>query len=436
MCNMKLSHFNIFIEDYPQMGRYLVYNTLSRAFIEIDSSGFSMLQSEKISTLEGPVLQKLQKCGIIIEKDEASSFNAVMNAHRAKRDELHVMVLTTLECPMKCIYCYQSHIKDKKRMSPETAKDVACWIEEQLQRRNANRCSITYCGGEPLANLTSVKYIGNRISKYCQSKGIRFNSAMITSGILLTPNTADILESTGVKYLQITLDGDKENHDRRRKKRDGSGTFDLIIENLSYLIEHFHITVTCNVDSMNYEAAYKLVDIMESKGYAGRIKRMFFGPVSAPFELARLHGVACPNTDNKDLVSLSIYAAEHGFNSDLRPESMICGMLIQSHLVIDSDGGIYTCPAFLGMERYQIGSIYQYNNTEINEFAGFELKEECMKCTYLPICAGGCRYNALIEQNDIMAINCQKEHFSYSLPLLLKAHYSLRYRHVKSPDAN
>jgi uncharacterized protein len=439
MNRMKLSQFNIFIEDYPHEGCYLVYNTFSRALIEIDSIGFSMLNSldgHKFSALEETTLQKLQKCGIIVDKDEASSFDAILSAHREKVDELHVMVLTTLECPMKCIYCYQGHIEDKKRMSPETTKDVASWIEEQLQRRDAKKCSITYCGGEPLSNLTPIEYIGNRVSKYCQSKGVRLSSAMITSGLLLTPDIADILESIGIKYLQITLDGDKETHDKRRKKRDGSGTFDLIMENLAYLVEHFYVTITCNVDSMNYESAYRLVDIMASKGYADKIKKMFFGPVSAPLKLAKIHGVACPNTNNEDLVSLSIYAAEHGFNPDLRPESMICGMLSQSHLVIDSDGGIYTCPAFLDMEGYRTGSIYQSDNTETNGLGGFELEEECMKCTYLPICSGGCRYNALVEQNNIMAMNCQKEHFSYSLPLLLKAHYSLRHRNVKSPDSN
>ena len=422
---MKLSQFNIFIEDYPQAGRFLVYNTLSRALIKVDSSGFSMLKGENIAKLDELALQKLQKLGIITEKDEIASFNAIIEAHRAKNDELHVTILATLECPMKCVYCYQSHIKDKKQMSPETANDVAYWIEEQLLRRNANKCSISHYGGEPLLNLTAVEYIGNRISKYCQSKGIMFNSAMVTSGILLTADVADILESIGIKYLQITLDGDRENHDRRRKKRDGSGTYDLIMQNLEYLIDRFYITITCNVDSMNYEAGYRLIDILASKGYAGKIKELLFGPVSAPFELARLHGVACPNTDNKDLILLNIYAAEHGFNSDLRPKKMICGMLSQSYFVMDTDGGIYTCPSFLGIEKYQIGNIYRHNENETNELASFELKEECLKCVYLPICTGGCRYNALVEQNDIMGINCQKEFFSYSLPILLKAHHSL-----------
>lgn len=442
MNNVKLSQFNIFVENYPQSGCHLVYNTLSRALIEIDDTGLSKLHSLMDSPMEGPTFERLRKCGIIIDDgdDEDLSFNKVFNAQTSRTDEFNLTLLTTYECPMRCVYCYQSKIKEKKSMSPEVTKDTANWIEGQLRIRNARRCSITYYGGEPLVNTAPMEYIGGRISEYCQSNGIRFDSAMVTSGILLTTDTANMLKGIGVKYLQITLDGDKESHDRRRKRKDGSGTFDLIMENLSHFVDQFHVTITCNVDNTNHLAAYKLIDILASSGYANRIGKVFFGPVSAPFESAKLHGIACPNTNDRDLVALNIYAAQHGLSSDLRPEHIICAMLLKSHFVLDTDGGIYTCPAFLGIDGYRTGSIYELNSMDyqnnISYNLSFEFADKCKNCPYIPICTGGCRYNALVEQNDITAVSCQREYFSYSLPLLLKAHHSLRDRDVKSPDAN
>lgn len=51
---------------------------------------------------------------------------------------------------------------------------------------------------------------------------------MVTSGLLLTSEMARRVKDMGVKYLQITLDGDKDAHDRRRPRSDGGGTFNTI----------------------------------------------------------------------------------------------------------------------------------------------------------------------------------------------------------------
>ena len=156
------------------------------------------------------------------------------------------------------------------------------------------------------------------------------------------------------------LDGDKDTHDRRRPKKDGSGTYDLIVGNISHLVDDFSITISSNVDRTNSESVYRLIDTMYSLGYAGKMK-IIFGPVSASLEQAQKLHVACPHTVNEDLLSLVLYAADKGFNTDLRPGLKICGMLLPHHLIIAPDGKLYTCPTFLGMDEYQTGSVENGN---------------------------------------------------------------------------
>lgn len=435
MKRMKLSQFTMFIEDYPGVGQHLVYNTLSRAFAKIDNEHLSMLYSlanGRSQTFTGPIIQKFQAQGIVVEqeKDETSAFSKLFSAQMAERKELHATILTTYKCPMRCIYCYQKDIRNNEYMneymSDDKMRTVASWLEWKVQKSEINRCFITFYGGKPLMNRTSIEYLGNRMAVYCKDKGVNLQLAMVTSGLLLTPKIADSLKRIGVKYLQITLDGDKDSHDKRRPKRDGSGTFDLIMENLSHLIEGFTITITCNVDKTNAEAASRLIDILYSRGYAGKIRRFTFGPVSASSESAQKYHIACPDPADEEMLSLTIKAARRGFISDLRPGHKICGMLLPSHFVIDPIGRLYTCPAFLGLKEYQVGDISEYDKASVN----FVLKEECLKCLYVPICTGGCRFSALVEQNDIQAADCRKEIFSYSIPQLLKTHYDLRSENV------
>ncbi len=433
---MKLSRFTVFVENYPQSGHHLVYNTLSRAFLEIDNERLSMLYS--LSKQEPPepvkpILQKFQSLGIVVEddKDEALSFNQIFERQRIEGSELSATILTTYDCPMSCVYCYQKHVKNGGGMSVDTMQKTADWLEEQMQDEGIERCSITFYGGEPLMNFAPIEYIGGRIREYCGNR-IKLGFAMVTSGILLTPDIAEKLKKIGVKHLQITLDGDRETHNRRRPGKDGSGTYDLIMGNLSHLVDDFSITISSNVDRTNSESIYSLIDTMYSLGYAEKMK-IIFGPVSASLEIAQKLHVACPQTANKDLLSLTLYAADKGFATDLRPGLKICGMLLPHHTIIDPDGKLYTCPAFLDMDEYQIGSI-ENGKKGFHKLDDFSLDRECLECPYVPFCTGGCRYNALVEQGNIKAIECQKETFSYSLPYLLKAHYAVRNKNVQGSN--
>ena len=50
--------------------------------------------------------------------------------------------------------------------------------------------------------------------------------------LLLTEEVVDRLLPFGLKGVKITLDGDRETHNRMRPLRGGQGTFDRIIENM------------------------------------------------------------------------------------------------------------------------------------------------------------------------------------------------------------
>ncbi|RKY00664.1 hypothetical protein DRP77_11050, partial [Candidatus Poribacteria bacterium] len=128
---------------------------------------------------------------------------------------------------------------------------------------------------------------------------------------------------------------------------------------------------------------------------------------------------------------LVIYAAERGFIRDLRPPHKICAMIRDgSHLVVSTNGDIYTCAVFLGRgDEYRVGSIASDSLPpgEVHRKHGeFKLPRRCLSCRDLPICGGGCRYDALIEKGDITAIFCEWERFDISVPALIKAHYSLK----------
>lgn len=93
-----------------------------------------------------------------------------------------------------------------------------------------------FFGGEPLINFKLIKEVVQR-AKQLYSGKILF--LMTTNASLLTNDKIDFLMENDF-YLTISLNGDKQEHDRMRVYSNGRGTYDDIIKKL-YLIREKNI---------------------------------------------------------------------------------------------------------------------------------------------------------------------------------------------------
>ncbi len=139
---------------------------------------------------------------------------ATSRRSRATPTELHVTVLTTLQCNFACDYCFQGdhgdYNKFAEKMSLETAARVADWIERELDRVRPERLVLTFFGGEPLLNLPVMYDLAERMWAATQARGVRMMINIITNGLLLTPEVVD-------RLLPFGLKGDQD-HARRRPR--------------------------------------------------------------------------------------------------------------------------------------------------------------------------------------------------------------------------
>src|SRR5262249_17740133 len=105
--------------------------------------------------------------------------------------ELHVTVLTTLQCNFACDYCFQGdhgdYNKFAEKMSTETAARVSAWIERELERVRPERLVVMFFGGEPLLNLPAMYAIAERAWAATQARDVKMATSIITNGLLLTP---------------------------------------------------------------------------------------------------------------------------------------------------------------------------------------------------------------------------------------------------------
>lgn len=150
-------------------------------------------------------------------------------------------------------------------MKDEVAEKVAYFILSNIKQEQSLK--IIWYGGEPLMGIKAIKIISEIIIAN-QLLYKEFVAEIVTNGYYLTKNMAKLLKSLHVNYVQVTLDGDKETHDKRRCLVDGTPTFDRIIKNIQNTFEIIQTTIRINIDkNNNAKPVLNLMETLHKKTY-------------------------------------------------------------------------------------------------------------------------------------------------------------------------
>jgi uncharacterized protein len=417
-----------------------------------------------LSDEQGEALATLAENGFLVESREADRRNVREFFHsvRENQDQLRVTVLTTLQCNFACGYCFQGdhgdYNKHAAKMSLETAARVAQWAEERLDTLTPESFVLTFFGGEPLLNLPVVYYLAERMWNACQARGVRMLVNVITNGLLLTPNVVDRLAPFGLNGVKVTLDGDRDTHNRMRPLRGGQGTFDKIIQNVRLVAGKCRVSIGGNFDEASADSYPALLDFLREQEFADKLSRVAFKPViRAPRadpppngSASKFIALTAVGGDAKPLNGTCMTSAGGGTSicdncnfidekmSFLREETMKRGFptvdgvhmgpceIHRKHAhTIGPDGALYACPGFTGDAKMSTGHIdgRQESRREnaASRFESLAAWKQCDDCAFIPVCAGGCTVAAHTELGDLNAPNCHKTSFEAGLVTLARA---------------
>ncbi len=148
-------------------------------------------------------------------------------------------VLTSTDCNLGCGYCFQNTGQDLSggtrppriahaRLTSPTISTILDFTSTQMAAAELDKLRILLFGGEPLLNPRGCLELLARAADYGLS-----SAWMISNATLLTPVLAKRLEDHKLNCIQITFDGDRDDHDQIRVRRSHGGTFDAITGNIA-----------------------------------------------------------------------------------------------------------------------------------------------------------------------------------------------------------
>ncbi|WP_373468867.1 radical SAM protein [Acidianus infernus] len=168
----------------------------------------------------------------------------------------------------------------------------------------------------------------------------------MTNGSLLTRHVFEELKSLGLTHVQITLDGPKEVHDKRRYFVGGKGSYDIILKNLKEIRDEVNVVLRVNIDVNNLDSFRDLLKDLKQNG----ITKVRLDPHLVHDNVFRNEywDYTFPKDEEGEiLVKLWETAKDEGFEI---PQDVFRLGLCVAHfdVVVGPFGNIYPCWAFTG----------------------------------------------------------------------------------------
>lgn len=417
---MPLSTYHVTWPCSDSADHFLLYSTRKGSVVRVSAPLLDAARTDSLTEEEKSALMELL---LWVDDTDAErrEMNSLVAKTNAERKRFRAVVVLNLDCNLACPYCYEDPFRGKHFMGYETADlFVEMVIRDHITQ--GRDIVLDLYGGEPLLSVQTIKRIAEPLAAAAKEAGVTLSCFLFTNGTLLSRPLVEELLPLGLTGALITLDGPREIHDSQRPFVSGRGSFDLIVENIRSVRDLIEIQINGNYTEANYRRFPEMLDHLIASGIEpSRLGLVQFSPISEKSSPSRHHdGMArCQPVSDKCIMEAGPYlfreTALRGFRVPV-PTMGACMVEFDHDLVVNYDGSLYKCPAFMGWPELSVGTLESgISDYSVSHNLLFWQNDECLECPYLPLCFGGCRLNPLLKNGSINEVDCRREFYDATL---------------------
>jgi uncharacterized protein len=414
---LRSSRYNFWV-PLPDGG--ILYNARSGAAMRLagdDATALSLLLAGPRRDVDCAVIPdtlsaELRRSCFLIERDEDELASIRERYWEARGDTPMVLTLTTTQdCNLGCYYCYES--RSKAALESRDIADVTRWTRARLISSGKDSLHVDWYGGEPLLNPEFLETASQELQLLCAELNVSYSASVISNGTRWPSDVRGFIRRNRIRQVQISFDGLKSHHDRRRRYRKGylqdgeSSSFEQATAVVDKLLDCVRVDVRFNADRGNHQDLEGFVEFCKAR-------RWFEKPFPCIFQLARI----------SDYSERSNFLSEKQITEDefeaLRqraralvpdelnldettsrstyplPRTSVCAALARDSFVVGAEGSHYRCGLQVGEKNRAVMT----RGPERQEVKGADAdwwdefdptrQPNCARCSFLPVCWGGC----------------------------------------------
>jgi len=306
------------------------------------------------------------------------------------------------KCNMRCKYCvyqdnrFQNVDFSYENMTFEIAKRA---IDNfMVSSKYMDTVAITFYGGEPLMNYALIQECVNYIKEEYNDRSVYLS--MTTNATLLTEEIIIFLIENNF-VINISLDGNKRNHDSNRVLADKSPTFDKIMDKIKiicsldrdFFINNIHFSTVLDNDILDYDT-YEFIELtphsmrvaeVEEGEYYKNLKKENEITKNETLKLNNINPLLYPKTFSYSLDKEQkvIDILRQGKSYQKFTPGGFCLPMVKNAYV-DIHGNYYICEKVCPSNDNEIGNVFDGINIEkiynLNKKIENIMRTKCSKC--------------------------------------------------------
>ena len=406
---MKWSKFN-HLYFSSKHKKNLLYNSLSNIFVDVSNPAVYQIlkdiqKSDSITDLQehSSLFEELKRTKIIVKSDEAEimKIKHKMFLNKYSPYTINLTILPTLSCNFRCPYCFEQEGKGNY-MSTLVSDNIVKLVKNLTPNNKSTLVHLAWMGGEPLLNFKAIK----ELTKKLKELDVKLESTIITNGYLMTKEKIQQFEELNIRFLQVTIDGLKEEHNLTRIHKKKPDSFSKIIHNMDnfYSIYNKKDSISINVRvNLEKKKDYlkKFIEVHDYLRNRYPYKNLYISPGFIEDIKSNGATLSC-EFDRATAKNFFIDIIKMGYTEySLYPSNLNfdCAVKSGNNFVIGPEGELYSCWENIGFKEYITGYLNDKGLPVItNEEAYFRYltdadylnEPECLNCFFFPICNGGC----------------------------------------------
>ncbi|MCW3464502.1 radical SAM/SPASM domain-containing protein [Chitinophaga nivalis] len=453
---LKPNPYNVlmYVDEYDE---FLLFNTLSGGMMVLNKQeGIILSELMTLNHFSATDCQGIEHLyDYLTEKEyllnREVDIISLLDKHTASnqfRDTgtIYLTIGTTITCNMGCAYCFE-FVKPNHTLKDEKVKrQIGVYIEQIITKsgKDIHTLDITWYGGEPLINVAAIVTLSKDLLQLSATYQLTYTAKIITNGIYLTEENVQMLIDNKVGTIQVTIDGAREVHDRKRPlKQKLAENYFRIIRNLSKIPEGIFVTIRLNVDKEVAASIDTLLDDLYEYGiWPQKYKQVNLYPawlrsyeeleIAEEEQEKRLFADEYfefkQNLRLNQLRRFNTWADQNNIRKaklkwDLPVYQSTCPTWASPiSLVVDPNGNIHKCWETIHDESVAPSSVFQdYNPAHFAPYTAFNRythNDVCRNCKFLPVCDKiSCSHEAI---NNVTP---QCSEWKYKLESYLKYQY-------------
>ena len=348
-------------------------------------------------------------------------------------------------CDMRCVYCFYEDVSDRREeknrgmMSLETLEQI---VKSALTTAEV-ACTFGFQGGEPtLAGLPFFQTL-MEFERRHNTKNIKISNTIQTNGLRIDEAWASFLAKNDF-LTGLSIDGQKEVHDRFRLDAAGKGTFNRSLRAAQILKAHSaqfnvlsvvtkpmaaHPDATYNFYRKNGLDFIQFIPCMDELDAQANAHRHSLDAQSYGRFIAQIFDLWYADFQRGNAPSIRLFDNYIGMLMGYPPESCAMRGQCTASLLIEADGDVFPCD-FYALDEYKMGNIKtdaiqdMLTSVAANNFIAPSLTHDpaCQACPYFKLCRGGCRRDREVGGQLTLNRYCEayKTLFTHALPRMMQ----------------